>query len=81
MAKQVLFIHGAGNKRNRDGSGKLIAYLQDQLDHSRHDEEVPFAHLGYYQEKLPQATARALDGHEHSFTDGLPELVDDIKHL
>jgi predicted alpha/beta hydrolase family esterase len=183
MAKQVLFIHGAGNKRNPDGSGNLIAYLQDQLGsdyevlapdmpdpdhpqyaawrtqiekalaalsdgamlighsvggsvllkclacgayhkhvaglflvaapywgkdadwqidefmlpekfaanlpeiaqiflyHSRHDEEVPFAHLGYYQEQLPQATARALDGHEHAFTDGLPALVDDIKHL
>jgi predicted alpha/beta hydrolase family esterase len=183
MAKQVLFIHSAGNKRNPDGSGNLIAYLQDKLGsdyevlspdmpdpdhpryeawrtqveqelaaldndailighsvggsvllkclsegafqkhiaglflvaapywgkdedwqydeyalpeefasklpqisqmflyHSRNDEEVPFAHLRHYEEKLPQATARALDGHEHSFNDGLPELVDDIKSL
>ncbi len=180
MAKQVLFIQGAGNKWNPDGSGNLIAYLQEQLGsdyevlspdmpdpdhpqyeawrtqiekelaaltddailighsvggsvllkclafgayqkhiaglflvaapywgkdadwqidefmlpedfaaklpqiaqiflyHSRNDEEVPFAHLGHYQEKLPQANARALDGHEHSFKHGLPELVDDI---
>ena len=183
MPKQVLFIHGAGNKRHPDCSGNLIAYLQEKLGndydvlspdmpapdhpqyeawrtqidkelaalsddamlvghsvggsvllkclaagayhkhiaglflvaapywgkdedwqidefmlpedfastlpqiaqiflyHSRNDEEVPFAHLGHYQEKLPQATARALDGNEHSFKHGLPELVDDMKRL
>ncbi len=32
MAKdQVLFLHGAGDKRNPDGSGALIAYVQDRL--------------------------------------------------
>jgi uncharacterized protein len=178
--QQVLFIHGAGDKRHPEGSGALIAYLQDKLGteyevlspdmpdpdhpryeawkprvekelarlddnailighslggsvllkclsqgahhkrvaglfliatpywgkdedwqiewalpedfasrlprlsqiflyHSRNDEHVPFAHLGHYQEKLPRATARALAGHEHSFTGGLPELVEDIR--
>ncbi len=183
MAKHVLFIHGAGNKRHSDGSGNLIAYLQEKLGsdyevlspdmpdpdhpqyeawrtqiekelaalsddamlighsvggsvllkclasgayqkhiaglflvaapywgkdedwqideyilpedfasklpqiaqiflyHSRNDGEVPFAHLGHYQEKLPQATARLIAGNTHSFTGGLPELVDDMKHL
>src|SRR6266702_3951292 len=31
MSKQILFIQGAGNKHKPLGSGKLIAYLQEQL--------------------------------------------------
>jgi predicted alpha/beta hydrolase family esterase len=31
MRKHVLFIQGAGNKHKPLGSGKLIAYLQEQL--------------------------------------------------
>src|SRR5215467_5116116 len=181
MRKQVLFIQGAGNKHEPFGSGKLIAYLQEQLGsdykvlapdmpdpnhprylawrgkieqelgkldadvllighslggsmllkylaegtyqrpiagmflvavpdfgkqdweleyavpddfashlppirqlflyHSRSDEEVPFSSLLRYQEKLPQATVRVLDGKEHSFTEGLPLLAQDIKRL
>ncbi len=182
MTKQLLFIHGAGNKRRPLGSGKLIAYLQEKLGsdyvalspdmpdpenprylawrdqieqelavledgcilighslggsvllkafaegvshkriaglflvavpywgkdedweleyslpegfaaklppisrlvfyHSRNDEVVPFGHVWQYKEKLPQALARVLDGSEHSFSAGLPELVDDLKNL
>ena len=181
MGKQILFIHAAGNKRHPLGSGKLIAYLRDQLGsdyqvlapdmpdpdhpgykawrdqieqelgkldadvllighsfggsvllkylaegtyqrpiaalflvatpywgkrdweleytlpedfashlphisriflyHSREDEEVSFSHLWCYQEQLPQAKIRALDGKEHSFTKGLPLLVEDIKQV
>jgi predicted alpha/beta hydrolase family esterase len=51
------------------------------LYHSRSDEDVPFSSLRRYQEKLPQATVRVLDGKEHSFTEGLPLLVQDIKRL
>ena len=51
------------------------------LYHSRDDAVVPFAHLALYAEKLPQATVRELDGRGHFFTDGLPELADDIKGL
>jgi predicted alpha/beta hydrolase family esterase len=51
------------------------------LYHSRDDPEVPFAHLGLFAEKLPQATARPLDGSEHSFTEGLRQLVTDIRSL
>jgi uncharacterized protein len=51
------------------------------LYHSRDDPEVPFSHLGYYEEHLPAATARPIDGSEHSFLLGLPRLVDDIKGL
>jgi serine hydrolase len=51
------------------------------LYHSRDDPEVPFAHLSYYQEHLPTATVRPIDGSEHSFVAGLPTLVEDIKSL
>jgi len=51
------------------------------LYHSRDDSEVPFAHLAHYQDCLPTATARPVDGSEHSFVEGLPMLVDDIKSL
>jgi predicted alpha/beta hydrolase family esterase len=51
------------------------------LYHSRDDPEVPFTHLGLYAAKLPEATVRAIDGTEHSFTQGLSELVADIRSL
>jgi uncharacterized protein len=49
------------------------------LYHSRDDPEVPFAHLRLYEERLPSAIARPVAGAEHSFVDGLPVLVDDIR--
>ena len=51
------------------------------LYHSRDDEEVPFAHLAHYAEKIPDAIVRELDGYGHLFSAGLPELADDIKRL
>jgi uncharacterized protein len=51
------------------------------LYHSRDDAEVPFAHLGYYEEHLPIATVRPIAGAQHSFVEGLPILVEDIKSL
>ena len=51
------------------------------LYHSREDPEVPFAHLSYYQKRLPTATVRAIPGSEHSFLEGLPRLVEDIRSL
>jgi predicted alpha/beta hydrolase family esterase len=50
------------------------------LYHSRDDEEVPFAHLSCYAERLPQAAVRALDGQGHEFRDlETPELTRDIR--
>lgn len=49
--------------------------------HSRDDPEIPFTHLRRYQEHLPAATSRAIEGSEHSFTQGLPQLVEDIRRL
>ena len=51
------------------------------LYHSVDDPEVPFAHLGLYEARMPAATARPVDGAEHSFRNGLPELVTDITGL
>lgn len=51
------------------------------LYHSVEDPEVPFAHLGLYQARMPAATVRPIEGTEHSFRNGLPELVTDITRL
>jgi uncharacterized protein len=64
-----------------DDVGLQLTTSRIFLYHSRDDPEVPFAHLGYYEERLPMATARPIDGSEHSFLQGLPTLVDDIKTL
>ena len=49
------------------------------LYHSRDDPEIPLSHLRRYEEHLPNATSRVIDGSQHSFTDGLPQLVRDIQ--
>ncbi len=64
-----------------DDVGSRLSASKIFLYHSRDDPEVPFTHLGYYQERLPTARARPIDGSEHSFLQGLPTLVDDIKTL
>jgi len=61
--------------------GSRLPASRIYLYHSRNDPEVPFTHLAYYQDHLPAATARPIDGSEHSFVEGLPPLVDDIKSL
>lgn len=64
-----------------DDVGSRLPASRIFLNHSRDDPEVPFAHLGYYQDHLPTATARPVKGSEHSFVDGLRTLVDDIESL
>jgi uncharacterized protein len=64
-----------------DFASHLPPIRQLFLYHSRDDEVVPFSHLWCYQEQLPQATVRVLDGKDHSFTRGLPLLAQDIKQL
>ena len=49
------------------------------LYHSRDDPEIPVSHLRRYQEHLPHATSRLIDGSEHSFIHGMPQLVRDIQ--
>lgn len=47
--------------------------------HSSNDEVVPFAHFEHYIGMLPQIKPREIEGHDHLFSDGLPELINDIK--
>ena len=49
------------------------------LYHSRDDPEIPLSHLRRFQEYLPNATSRVIEGSEHSFIHGLPVLVQDIQ--
>jgi serine hydrolase len=52
------------------------------LFHSRDDEEAPFDHLERYAERLPDATARPLDGNGHLFDRGdLTEVLDAVRRL
>ena len=52
------------------------------LFHSRDDEEIPFAHLERYAERLPQATPELLDGNGHLFDRGdLSEIIEAIRAL
>ena len=43
------------------------------------DAIVPFGHLKFYKKVFPYSVVRILNGTDHAFADGLPELVDDIK--
>ena len=49
------------------------------LYHSREDPHVPYAHLALYEQRLPNATSRPTEGSDHSFVNGLPALVEDIR--
>ena len=51
------------------------------LYHSRDDEVVPFAHLGLYAQRMPQATIRELDGRRHQLNNDMSEVAEDIKGL
>lgn len=51
------------------------------LYHSIHDDTVPFRHLAIYKSAIKAAKIRNLDGKDHAFSKGLPELVSDIKKL
>ena len=65
----------------RDFSSKLENIPFVFLYHSRHDEWVPFSHVTQYAERLPKATVSVLEGDEHEFLEGLPQLITDIKKV
>ena len=62
-----------------DGFGAWLPDVPIFLYHSIDDPHVPFGHLARYQAALPTATARSVPGSEHSFRNGLPELIRDIE--
>lgn len=59
--------------------GSRIPQIPIFLYHSREDPHVPFEHLAFYEERLPNATSRPIEGAEHSFESGLPVLISDIR--
>ena len=48
------------------------------LYHSHKDQWVPFLHMLYYKEKFPNAEIRILEGSDHNFSNGIPQLITDI---
>jgi len=64
-----------------DFVSRLPPIPQIFLYHSQDDEIVEPTHIQYYFEKLPNATARKLNGYGHIFGRGLPELVMDLRNL
>jgi predicted alpha/beta hydrolase family esterase len=51
------------------------------LYHSKEDTEVPISNLEFYEHVFKTAVVHKLNGNEHIFSKGLPELVADIKTL
>ncbi|MBC9796027.1 alpha/beta hydrolase [Sinomicrobium weinanense] len=51
------------------------------LYHCKDDEEVPFTHLKFYTQNLPQATVRKITGGGHQFNNDLSFMAKDMKSL
>jgi len=62
-----------------DGFEKRLPGMPIFLYHSSEDPHVPIEHLRIYERHLPSAHVRVIPGAEHSFTNGLPELVEDVR--
>ena len=62
-----------------DDFAAAVSDIPTFLYHSRDDPEIPLSHLRRYEEHLPNATSRVIQGSQHSFTEGLPQLVSDIR--
>ena len=63
----------------KDFQGSVGHIPRIYLYHCINDEIVPFGHLDFYKKAFQTATVRALDGNDHAFANGLPELVADIR--
>jgi predicted alpha/beta hydrolase family esterase len=64
-----------------DDFGSRLPDVPTFLYHSVDDPEVGFEHLGVHEARMPRATVRPIAGAEHSFRNGLPEMVRDIREL
>ena len=70
-----------GFKLPEDFADKLSRDIPIFLYHSHDDEEVPFAHLAIYRQKLPWATFRELSRGGHQLNNDLTIVANDIKAL
>ena len=66
---------------NKNFQALLTTIPKIFLYHSKGDKDVPIEHLEFYEAAFKNAVVRKLNGHEHIFSKGLPELVADIKSL
>nr|WP_255534539.1 alpha/beta hydrolase [Chryseolinea lacunae] len=48
---------------------------------SKNDPVVPFRHVDFYREALPHAIVRELTSDDHTFAEGIPQLVSDVRDL
>ena len=60
---------------------KLKHITKVYLYHCKNDAIVPFRHLNFYKAAFPHSIIRVLNGTDHAFATGLPELVSDIEAL
>jgi predicted alpha/beta hydrolase family esterase len=64
---------------------ELVADLPDgvpfYLYHGDDDDTVPFSHIGLFENALPHATVRRLDGRNHQLNNDLSEIAHDIRRL
>ncbi|HET6539829.1 MAG TPA: alpha/beta fold hydrolase [Chryseolinea sp.] len=70
-----------GLKLHEDFPDKLPKNVPIFLYHCRDDEEVPFAHLSIYAQKLPQAIVREIGSGGHQLNNNLSLVANDIKSL
>lgn len=54
----------------------LLPVARIHLFHCKNDPIVPFEHMKLYKTVLPQAEIHALNCDDHSFANGLPELLE-----
>ena len=60
---------------------KLSKIKHVYLYHSIQDPIVPFEHVNIYKKTFPASTVRVIQGSDHTFANGLRELVNDIKSV
>lgn len=70
-----------GFKLSENFANKLPKDVPIYFYHSQDDEEVPFAHLAIYRQKLPWATFREVHSGGHQLNDDLTIVAQDIKSL
>ena len=70
-----------GLKLHEDFPNKLPKNVPIFLYHCRDDEEVPFAHLSLYAQKLPRAIVREVESGGHQLNNNLSVVAKDIKSI
>jgi uncharacterized protein len=49
------------------------------LYHGTDDQVVPVTHIHHYTNKIPEAITRVLEREDHYFSNGIPDLITDIR--